>query len=392
VTVRRVAFVVRASRGGMTRHILDLVAGLPRERYEPVAVLAPADDRMRTGLQELGVRFIPVAMADGVSPLADERTSAALVRQLSDVNADLVHLHSNKAAHVGVRAVAGLTTLARAGRSVKKPAVVFTAHNVPSFEKAGWLARTLGRRALRDIGRRADRTIAVSAYLRDRLVADVGFDPARVSVVHNGVDAAAIARAVEAADRVALRASVGIPADAVVVGTLGRLVDSKGVDILLAAVATLSKNRPTLRCVVVGDGPAETRLKEAAAELGIGHSVVFAGFVEDPYSWLAALDVFALPTLLESFGLAALEAMAAGVPVVASRTGGVPEVVTDGRTGLLVKPGDSAELASAIATMLDDPTAARRLTVAAREAARTEFSIAAMAEATAAVYDAALGG
>ena len=375
MTVRRVAFVVRASRGGMTRHVLDLVGGLPRERYEPVAVLAPEDDRMRAGLGELGVRFIAVAMADRVSPLADERTSAALVGQLSDVNADLVHLHSNKAAHVGVRAVAGLATLAQAGRSVKRPAVVFTAHNVPSFEKAGWLARTLGRRVLRDIGRRSDRTIAVSAYLRDRLVADAGFDPDKISVVHNGVDVAAIACAVAAADRVALRASAGIPADAEVVGTVGRLVDSKGIDVLLAAVAALAKDRPKLRCVVVGDGPAETRLRQVATDLGIVDRVSFPGFVEDPYPWLAAL-----------------EAMAAGVPVVASRTGGVPEVVADGRTGLLVEPGDSAALASTIAALLDDPSAVSRLAASAHESADSEFSLAAMAEATAAVYDAAFGG
>jgi glycosyltransferase involved in cell wall biosynthesis len=389
VTARRVAFVVRASRGGMTRHVLDLVAGLPRDRWEPVGVLAPADPRMEAGLRALGVRFLPVPMADGVSLLADDRTSAALVGGLSGLDVDVLHLHSNKAAHVGIRAVSGLDALAKAGRIAKKPAVVFTAHNVPSFEASGWLRRMAGRRALRNVGRRVDRTIAVSAYLRDRLVSDIGFDPAKVAVVHNGVDAAAIGAAVAASDRAATRDAAGIPADAFVIGTLGRLVESKGIEVLLSAFARLSKDRPSLRCVVVGDGPAEAALKKTAAELRIQTRVAFPGFVEDPIAWLAAMDLFVLPTLQESFGLAALEAMAAGLPVVASATGGVPEVVDDGRTGVLVPPGRLDDLTAAIAGLIDDPKSRGALGGNAREAAAARFGLPAMAAATADVYDAA---
>ena len=381
MTARRVAFVVRASRGGMSRHVLDLVTRLPRDRYEPAAVLAPEDQHMRAGLAALGVEFVPVPMADRVDPLADVSTVRELRRELDRIAPDLVHMHSNKAALLGMRALRHATPT---------PASVFTAHNVPSFEKASRLRRALGRRALAGIGRSVDRTIAVSFALATLLIEDAGFDAGRVDVVHNGVDADAIAAAVAGADRVALRAAQHIPAEAFVLGTLGRLVPDKGVDVLLRAAASLVDRHPELRVVIAGDGPDEKRLRTLAGDLGISHRVLFAGFVEDPCPWLSMMDVFVLPTRLEAFGLAALEAMAAGLPVVASDVGGVPEVVSDDVNGMLVPPGDAAALADTIGWLIIDSEPRERLSAQAPVTAREHFSLTRMAEETAAVYDAAI--
>ncbi len=374
----RVAFVVRASRGGMARHVLELMARLPRERYEPVALLAPEDDLMRARVAALGIPFVPVPIADRIDLLGDRASAAHIAAQLEALAPDLVHLHSNKAALVGTAALR---------RMASAPASVFTAHNVPSFERAGFLGRTMGRRALKGIGASVGHTIAVSYALGTRLVEDAGFDEARVSVVHNGVDAAAIAAEVAATDGAALREKHSIPADAVVLGTVGRLVADKGVDVLLRAVAALDSRYPALHCVIVGDGPDEARLRAVASEHGLAHRVTFAGFAEDPYPWLAAFDIFVMPTLLEAFGMAALEAMAAGLPVVASNVGGLPEVITDNSDGLLFEPGNVSSLCDTLGWMLSEPALDARLRAQAAATVRERFTLEHVALQTAAVYD-----
>jgi glycosyltransferase involved in cell wall biosynthesis len=374
--------VVRASRGGMSRHILDLVATLPRDRYEPCAVIAPDDERIRDALAAIGVAFVPLPMADRLDILADRRTVHALADTLADLRPDLVHLHSNKAALVGTQAIRKLSP---------RPVTVFTAHNVPSFEKGAWPMRWAGRRALSGIGRDVDRTIAVSLFMAERLITDAGFDARRVDVVYNGVDAAAVRTEVGAADRDAIRGAAGIPVDATVVGTVGRLVRDKGIDTLLRAVASLEGRHDELWTLIVGDGPDEERLRAAAREHLIADRVVFAGFVDDPYPMLAAMDIFALPTLMESFGMAAIEAMAAGLPVVASNVGGIPEVINDDMDGMLVAPGQPAALAAILGCLIVDPSLRGRLSEEAARTAARRFTLPAMAEATAAVYDSALG-
>jgi glycosyltransferase involved in cell wall biosynthesis len=270
-----------------------------------------------------------------------------------------------------------------------RPATVFTAHNVPSFEKGNPVLRRMGRRALSGIGREVDRTIAVSLFMAERLIADAAFPAGRVDVVYNGIDAAAVRGAVVAADRDALRDAAGIPRDAMVVGTVGRLTRDKGIETLLRAVASLEGRHEELWTLIVGDGPDLDRLRQLAAEHLIADRVVFADFVEEPYALLATMDIFALPTLMESFGMAAVEAMAAGLPVVASNVGGVPEVIDDDIDGMLVAPGQPAALAAVLGCLIADPRLRARLGADAAQGAARRFTLTAMADATAAVYDAA---
>lgn len=367
----------------MTRHVIDLVRTLPQTGWEVAAVLAPEDDRLGAAVSDAGAEFVAVPMADRLDPLADRHTEHLLEAELSRLAPDVVHMHSNKAALLGTRALR---------KAQRRPATVFSAHNVPSFEKGNPLYRWAGRRALRDVGRAADRTIAVSMYLASRLIEDAGFDAGKVDVVHNGVDVDAIEAAVAGADRAALRRSVGIPEDACVIGTMGRLVADKGVDVLLAAQGSLEGRHEELWTLVIGDGPDEQRLRAVAEQHRIADRVAFLGFVDDPYPWFAAMDCAAIPTLQEAFGMAALEALAAGVPVIASDVGGVPEIVTDSVDGMLVPPGQSAAWAHTITFVLMDAQLRERLAVQGPRTARSRFSLSHMAECTAAVYEAAMGG
>lgn len=166
--------------------------------------------------------------------------------------------------------------------------------------------------------------------------------------------------------------------DRQVIGVVGRLHPSKGHPVFLRAAARLAQERPSVEAAIVG-GPApgrekyEHELHSLAAALGLHDAVRFAGHQSDPIPWLDALDVVVLPAHVEGLPLVLVEAMALGKPVVASAVGGVPELIEDGRSGLLVRPGDADALAAAIARVLDDPALAARLGAAGRERAE-DFS------------------
>lgn len=226
--------------------------------------------------------------------------------------------------------------------------------------------------------RAVDVVIAISEGVRAALLR-AGVEPGRIRVVPSGVDPTALVPAAGA--RAALRREWGVPPEAVLVVVLGALERRKGHAVLLAAAA----EAPGLRYAFCGEGRERAALDRAAAALG--DAVRFVGFRDDVAACLAAADVVALPSLQEGLGVAALEAMAAGRPVVASRVGGLAEVVVDEVTGLLVPPGDAAALGRALARLGADPALRERLGAAGRARVLACYTVAQMAEGTLACYE-----
>jgi len=178
-----------------------------------------------------------------------------------------------------------------------------------------------------------------------------------------------------------IRAELGLTDHPVLI-TTSRLHRTKGHAVLLDALAALTKEMLQVQVVIVGDGTERPDLEARACRLGIADAVVFTGFRTDVADVLRAADVFVLPSLLEGLPNTALEAMASGLPVVASHVDGVPELVADGETGLLVPPGDADRLADAIGHFLGAPELARAMGQAGRERVRAHFSLEGMLEAT----------
>ena len=176
-------------------------------------------------------------------------------------------------------------------------------------------------------------------------------------------------------DRAPARARLGLPDDALVLGTLGRLTEQKGQRTLLQAVARLAARRPRLVLFLAGQGPLRSALVAEAERLGISQRVRFLGVRRDRDTLFAAMDLFVLPSRWEGLSLALVEAMGAGRPVVATRVGGNPEVVTDGETGLLVPPDDPAALADALDGLFADANRRRELGGSAAADARRRFNI-----------------
>jgi glycosyltransferase involved in cell wall biosynthesis len=225
----------------------------------------------------------------------------------------------------------------------------------------------------------ARRIVAVSKYVRELLVAS-GVDECRIDVVYDGFD---LDRVVQQSNS---RKVLGVAAKACLIGCAGHFVAEKGHESLIHAFASISQVIPDARLVLIGDGELSDSYRVLVQELNLEGKVTFPGFVADLASVLPALDVFVFPSLQEGLGSSLLVAMACRVPICASRTGGIPEIIQDGVTGSLFEPGDADSIRQSVLGALDSPQRSRDLADAAGKTALQRFSVQRMVEATREVY------
>jgi glycosyltransferase involved in cell wall biosynthesis len=338
--------------GGLERFVTDLVSQ-GRQRGQRVSVIClERPGALAPQAEALGARVVSLGKRPGLRPGLVGRFRGVLRR----LGPDVLHTHQ----------ISALFYAGPAARRAGVPAVVHTEHG-----------KHFGRRRTRWLGwlaaRFADRFVCVS----EDIAAEVrrhGVAPrAAVCVVPNGIDTARFARPPRGS--AAVRSAWGIPADAPVVGTVGRLHEVKQQDLLLRAFAGARQRGTGAYLMLVGDGPLRPELEGLAAALGVSEWVRFTGFQPRPEEFLGALDVFALTSRSEGMPLAVLEAWAAGVPVIASRVGGVPELIEDGVNGLLFPPGDEAALVAGLCRLLGDRGYASRLGLAGAGTARDGFDL-----------------
>lgn len=244
--------------------------------------------------------------------------------------------------------------------------VVATFHGVSDVESGGFA----GRQRYSLVGRRA-RVVCVSESLRRQLALGGVIASGTIEVIHNGVDLAAF----PGRDGAAVRVRQDVPADAMLVGALGNIRPAKDYANLLRAAAAI--DHPRVHFAIVGQQtpPLYDELVALRARLGLEDRVAFWGFCDDVPDVMAAFDLLAISSRSEGFSIAAIQAMAAGLPVVATRSGGPEEIVTDGEDGLLVPPGDPAALAAAIRRVIDSASVGKRLGQRARQTAGDRFSL-----------------
>lgn len=348
----RLLFVARPAEGGIRQHVLGILDNLDANRYE-ATIGAPADF-LRSLPEALAADREIVPIAPRFSPGLDIAAARRINRLAAHRN--LVHAH-------GLRA-AWIASLAHLSRSFP---LIATAHNLVETRSS------IMRFGLSLIGKRALRIIAVSQAISDGLIAG-GIPRAKVVIIPNGVDVEHFA---QLPPRFIARREVGAAEEAFVVGCIARLSEEKGVDVLLAAAEML----PAATFIVAGDGPYRSRLEKSAPG-----NVRFLGRVADTRNVLAASDIVAIPSRLEGQGIAALEAMAAKVPIVASRVGGLAEMLTDRDTALLVPPGDTGALAKAVKLMRDDADLRQSLADHAVLLVRERYSLSQMIESLESLY------
>jgi glycosyltransferase involved in cell wall biosynthesis len=350
-------------RGG-EQQTLYLLQGLRRRGY-PVALFSAP-----------GTPLFERARAEGLEPRplmirseADVPAIIRLARGLRRLRPALLHMHTSHAHTIGVCAAA----LARSGiKRIVSRRVDFSIYR-HSFFGLNRLKYAHG----------VDRYLAVSNVVRDVLIED-GIRPELVGVVHSGVDPERF-RDIRPVSREDLFREWGLPPGTPIVGAVGALVSHKGFEHLIDAAA-LVLGRREAAFAVAGEGELREALERRVAARGIGARFRFLGFRSDIGEILHAFDAFAFPSIKEGLGTSVLDAFLLERPVVASRVGGIPEMVRHLENGLLVEPGDAAGLAAAIEEILAHPEEGRRMGAAGRRTALESFSVDSMVEKTIAAY------
>ena len=347
--------------GGAESVLLELATRLPRDRYSTSVVLG-RNAWLAQKLQEAGIPSHVMKPRRGF----DLRPVLGLARLIRRQGVSLVHSHMFRSGVVGCIAarIAGIPS-------------VITYHGVCDIE--GTRRRLLAR----VLGNIASRVVTVSDYLRSALLSSSLTDSKRVVTIRNGVDLGPFATGSDGC-RSRVRAELGI-GEAPLLGSVGGLRAVKGHEYLIRALPEVMLSEPGVRLLLVGDGPSRGDLERTAQKLGLADRVHFLGFRSDVPRVLNALDCFVLPSLSEGLSIATMEAMAAGLPVIVTDSGGPSELVSDGESGLVVPPGDPQPIAQAVLAVLQDHDIARRLGAAARRRAAS-FDLNVMVERYDALY------
>lgn len=339
--------------------LAHLLAHLRGAGHDNHLVLQPGA-RFADTARDLGLPFDTVRMRSSFAP----RAVLAIRRRMRAVAPDLVHFADARAHKLGALA---------STRRPHPPRVV--TRRVNKVLRRGRFTRWL-------YGRAVEAVVAISKAVREKVLA-VGVPPERVHVVHDGVDPARYAGL--HARRAAARATLGLPAEALVVVCAARLDPRKGQSHLVRAFRDVAARTPGARLLMAGEGPERAALERTVAALDLGEVVLMPGRL-DIRDALAAADAACVPSLNEGFSVFALEAQAAGLPVVASRAGGLLESVAHEESGVLCAPGDEGAWSAALERVLTDEALRHRMGAAGRERVARQFTARHMAEATAGVY------
>lgn len=267
---------------------------------------------------------------------------------LRDWKPDVIHSHQ----------IGASWYLGQAARQIGHLPMLHTEHGNEFSRAANWRQSLKSRLFMFQTAKFIDRFCCVSAEIARAVTRWRTVPKSKVEVIANGIETE-WGNGLPSPE--AVRASLGIPASARVIGTVGRLAEVKRQDLLIRALAVLKDRSPEVRLLLVGDGDQRTPLESLAKELNVSNRVHFAGYQSGPEQFLLAMDIFALTSRSEGFPVSLLEAWVAGLPVVCSAVGGIPDVVTHERNGLLFPSGDDAALVTHFARLLDDPAFGRSL-------------------------------
>jgi glycosyltransferase involved in cell wall biosynthesis len=368
--------------GGAQEVVRTLAAYLPAAGCR-VVVCTFKDGPLREEIERLGVPVVvlPDRRHSVVALPKFIREMLLLRRALVDVvrkhDVDVVQTHL-------LRVLDFLVLTLRYGSGLRL--VFWTVHNynftlrADQVRRHRWLLgpKRLGYRLLYRLAARwVDGLVAVSDEVETAILESIGSIRDKIAVICNGVDTARYQRPI---DRARVRRELELPEDAWLMALVGTMKPQKGHRLLIEALRTVAPRFPDLHVLFVGDGEARAELEAQASASGVAERIHFLGSRGDVPDLLSACDSFVLPSLWEGLPMALIEAMASGLPVIASDVSGTKQVMIDGDTGLLVPPGDPGALGQAIVALLSDPARARAMGVAARRRVEVAFSAKKQAE------------
>lgn len=347
--------ITRLDMGGSAQNTIATCIGLSGKEYRIVLACGLSaesnmtDDERRTVSKSLvdakkrgsWLTTIPTLIRK-IDPRYDIAALLSLVRLIGRLKPDIVHTHTSKAGVLG-RLAAWI---------MRVPVIVHTPHGHVFYGHFSKQLSNIFLHVEKAFDKITDRTIALTDGERNDYLRQSVSRPEKLVKIHSGVN---VKKFIDAGvDAVSKRKHLGIKPTETVVGTVGWLLPIKGPTYLLKAMQQVWLDYPDVKLIYVGKGELEISLKTMADTMGVQEKILFMGWRDDVHEIMQTFDIFVLPSLNEGMGRVIVEAMAAGKPVVASNTGGIPDLVVEGETGFLVNPGDIAGIAKAIERLLEN--------------------------------------
>lgn len=339
--------------------VVYLLKGLKRRGHEALLVCAEGSGIHKQAIAD-GIDVYPIHLRTDL----DVSFIFKLKSLLEKVKPDIVHLHSRRGADI-----LGGT----AARLANVPGVVLS-RRIDNPINPCWLSRF-------KYSSLCDTIIAISDAVRESLL-NGGVDSARIVRVRSAVDA----ESYQAERKPGLRNELGILENSIVIGIIAQLIERKGHKYLLDAMSVVVKKHPNAVLLILGEGQTKSKIENQSKELGISDNVILAGFRNDIPAVLREIDILVHPARMEGLGIAILQAMSAGIPVIASEVGGIPEAVKDGVNGILIPPMDSVAIQNALIRLLDDPALRLKMGAEGKRIVEEEFSVDCMVEGVLSVY------
>lgn len=373
---KKVLFLITKSNwGGAQRYVYDLATALPADRYDVSVALGGGGD-LQTKLESAGLRTIPLSqMSNTLSPKKLHDVIHETTQLLRTEKPHIIHSNSSIAGFAGVIA----------GKKTRVPKVIFTAHGWAFNEDRPVWQKYIFKFFHWITVLQSDQTIAVSHQLKQQMNWFNAQD--KMTVVHNGrtlptyVDKNT-AREFLCRKQPALERFK----DDIWTGTIGELHPIKGHEIAINAVAELVQHGKTIRHIIVGSGKLRTELQSLIESKNLSEHVFLVGHIDEAAQYLKAFDIFTLTSHSEALAYVVIEAAQAALPIIATRVGGIPEVITDQQEGLLVPANDSHAVAQALTLLISDPEARTSYAQAAKQKSQ-QFTLGSMVEKTIAVYE-----
>lgn len=340
----RVMEIIGKAEGGMKRHYISLCRGLIDEGAEVFAICNFSEDDTED-LRSAGVHVIRFPFSKTIRPFLNIWKLIKLIYYIRKTKPQVIHCHGFKAGFFG--RMAGWLN----GTQIP---LAYTVHNFVTYGRGKILSRCI-QFFEKWMGDKTQKIICVSKALKASMNRDMEITEEKLDVVYNAIPALPVSD-----ENPSTREKYNIGDNELIVGTVARLIPSKGIHILLTAVSGILFKYPNAKLLIVGSGPEEVHLKKLAESLGISKQIIFAGKVSNIQDYYASFNIFVLPTLTEGLGITVLEAMYFELPIIASSVGGIPEWVTHEKNGILIPPDNAFALRTALQSLLENPELAKK--------------------------------
>ncbi len=363
--------ITKGNFGGAQRYVFDLATSLAKENFD-VLVATGEGTTLNEKLERCHIRTTSIPfLKRNINPLQEIIALFSLLKLFREERPDIIHLNSSKAGALG-----GL-----AGRLAKVPKIIFTGHGWAFNEERSFVSRILIGITHWITILLSHKTIAVSKRVFDQ-ISIFPFIGKKITIVHNGIGPQNYLPKEEARQELYKEKT-----ESLWIGTISELHKNKGLDFIIQAFAKIASTNKNIELFIIGDGEEQKKLRALSQKLGIQNIVNFLGFKKEASRYLQAFDIFTLTSRTEAFPYALLEAGSAGVPIIASRVGGIPELISNKENGILVEPGNIFDIEYALRDLIQNPEKRNTFSLLLKKKVEEFFSLKVMLSNTLEIYN-----